>query len=187
MTDIVIKIVLVLGLLAGLFFGEQYVERLGASKQAATDQVRVDQLKQAATAELLALTNGAQALGTALQKTVTDQNLKDADHEKTLANLSTKLRAAMRLRDPHAVGCGGSSGGPPSPATGPADSSPADGSQTAGLLSAELSGLLQRLQSEADNVNAAYASCKSDAISIRALLSGISSSGDAPVSVVHSP
>ena len=176
-----------LGLLAGLFFGEQYVEGLGASKQAKIDQVQADQLKQEAAAKLIALTNGAQVLGTALQKTVTDQNLKDADNEKTITDISTKLHAAMRLRDPHAGGCGGSGGGAPSPATGLANAGSADGPQAGGLLSAELSGLLQRLQAEADTINAAFASCKSDAISIRALLSGSSSSGAALGSVGHSP
>lgn len=95
------------------------------------------------------------------------QELKDVDHEKTVAALSAELRrsagAAARLRDPHAAAC-------PAGAVAIAPGAgPDDGAQAGGLLSAELTELLQRLTREADDINNAYASCRADSISVRVL------------------
>lgn len=93
------------------------------------------------------------------------QEQQDAQHQKTIIDLQARLRAAAgpagRLRDPNAPGCGGGGGGAiGAPAADPG-SRPSDGAEAGGLLSAQLSGLLQRLTFEADAINVAYASCRS--------------------------
>lgn len=93
------------------------------------------------------------------------QEQQDAQHQKTVTDLQARLRAAAgptgRLRDPNAPGCGGGSGGADGAPAANSGKRPADGAEAGGLLSAELSGLLQRLTFEADTINVAYASCRS--------------------------
>ncbi len=103
----------------------------------------------------------------ALDAARNSQEILDETHRQAIATLATRLQLragpARRLRDPYAAEC---------PATAPAASTrtSADDAATAGgLLSAELTDLLQRLTSEADSINAAYASCRADAFSMRAL------------------
>lgn len=172
MTSILIKIGAVLALLAALFFAERYIEGLGYSRARAEDQVAAETLKTQAEATLADETEKVRLQNIALQKLTNAQNLKDADHAKTVSDLSARLRIAAgpsgRLRDPNAVGCGSSGGGAQSAAASPANDSAGNPAQTGGLLSAELSGLLQRLQLEADTINDAYASCRAQAIADRA-------------------
>jgi len=111
----------------------------------------------------------------ALQAQTDKQNTQDAHHAKTIADLSARWRAAAgpagRLRDPYATsqaaGCGAGSGSPTSATASAAGDRAADAADAGGLLSAELSGLLQRLQREADAINLAYASCRERAIADR--------------------
>ena len=100
-----------------------------------------------------------------------EQDLKDENHQKIVAAMSTRMRdlagTSGRLRDPNQAGCGNGGGSTPSgvpPAT--ADRSN-DTAEAGGLLSAELSGLLQQLAQEADVINTAYASCRADAFMMR--------------------
>ena len=194
MDSIFIKIGGVLALLTALFFSEQYIEGLGAKKEVLACSAKIEAGNAQAGRDLAAATAKVADQQIKLQAMVDKQNIEDSKHAETSAILTDHIHTlaalyAGRLRDPNASPSqgGGSCSGAVSQVAGPAGSSPADGSQTGGLLSAELTGLLQRVQLEADAINDAYASCKSDAISIRALLSGSSSSGAAPVSVVHSP
>jgi hypothetical protein len=90
-----------------------------------------------------------------------------AEHEKRLA-MAAGLNGG-RLRDPNAAGCGG--GGAKAPATPVAGPGAVDAAQAPGLLSAQLSGLLLRLQRDADSINDAYAVCRPDAINLREQLS----------------
>lgn len=171
MTDILIKIAAVLALLAALFLGEQYIEGRGYDRARAEGQVVADKLKADAAVELASETAKTHAAEQALQSQTHTQDLKDADHVKTLADLSDRLRSvsgpAGRLRDPHATGCGAGGGGATSAATPAAGDRAGDPTQTSGILSVELSGLLQRLTREADDINAAYASCRADAYAVR--------------------
>lgn len=111
----------------------------------------------------------------AVERTLKDaknkQEIQDAAHQKTVAGLSARLRGlagpAGRLRDPNAAGCGGGGSGAADPAT-PAPGDRADDyTKAGGLLSAQLSGLLQRLIREADDINNAFASCRADAFAVR--------------------
>lgn len=90
------------------------------------------------------------------------QEISDAAAQKTTADLSGQLHGA-RLRDQNAVSRCASNGGTPSPASVSAD----HGSEAGGVLSTQLTGLLQKLTREADEVNLAYASCRADGESIR--------------------
>jgi len=171
-TGLAIKVALVLALVTGCFLAEQYVEGLGADKQLKKDTVLLDQVKLEASAKLLEANKRNRELELQFQLALDTQNLKDRENEKTIGSLQGQLaaRAARdggRLRDPNAAGCGGGGRSPEATPAGLASAGAADGGQAGGLLSAELTGLLQRLTSEADTINAAYASCKADALILR--------------------
>lgn len=135
---------------------------------------RVIKTKDAEAATTLAdETEKTRLLERSLQAARTNQELKDATNQKTVADLSDRLRRAagpaLRLRDPNATaGCWPGGGGAAGTATAAAGDRPADAAEAGGLLSAELTGLLQRLQREADDINAAYSSCRADAFAVRA-------------------
>lgn len=163
------RIIAVLLTIVGAFGAGEFD---GQDRAHTKDVAATETLKAQASATLAAETEKTRAAEQSLQKLTNAQNLKDADHEKIVANLSDRLRRAAgpagRLRDPNAAGCGAGGGGTQSATASPANDSPADGTETGGLLSAELTGLLERLQSEADTINNAYASCRSQAIADRA-------------------
>lgn len=171
MTDILIKIAAILALLAALYYGEQYIEGRGYDRAKAEDMAQVEQQKRVATAELLRLTDQVRASEARLQAALQDQNTKDYNHAQTIAALSDRLRAyagpGLRLRDPHATGCGSGGGVPQSYTATAPDAGATDPAQASGLLSADLTGLLQQLAREADDINAAYTSCRADAYTVR--------------------
>ena len=169
---VLIKIAAVLALLVSVYFGEQYIEQRGADRQLLVDNAAIQQQKAEAAATLASETAKVRAAEQSLQKLTNAQNIKDYDHEKTVADLSDRLRRiagpAGRLRDPHAAGCGAGGGSAQGDIAGPACDRPADPAEAGGLLSADLTGLLQRLQLEADTINDAYSSCRAQAIAVRA-------------------
>ena len=173
MTDIQFKAVIGLVLLAALVFGERYIEGRGADRQLAIDTVAINKQKAEAAATLASETDKVHAAERALQDFKNDQELQDADHKKTVTDLSDRLRriagAAGRLRDPNAAGCGQGSGGATNQTATTAGGGPADPAQAGGLLSAELSGLLAQLTKEADDINIAYTSCRADAYAVRGI------------------
>lgn len=162
-----IAIVLVLALLLGL----RQVDQRGYNRAMAEATAATNALKVEAAATLASETAKARTAEQALQAIKNTQELHDADHQKTVANLSDRLRRlagpAGRLRDPHSAGCGGGSGSAPGTSATAASDRADDQTQTGGLLSASLSGLLSRLQREADTINIAYASCRTDAYAVR--------------------
>ena len=171
MTDILIKIAAVVALLVVLFFGEQYIERRGYDRAKAEDTASINQQKAEAAATLANEIQKTRTVEQALQTFKNDQELKDATHQKTVASLSDRLRALAdtsgRLRDPNADRCGSGGGATQGePPAAPGDR-PGDPAEAGGLLSAQLSGLLQRLGREADDINVAYASCRADAYAVR--------------------
>jgi hypothetical protein len=172
MTDILIKVAAVAALLVALFFAEQYIEGLGYDRAKAEDRAAIEQSKREAANALLREVDKTHAAEQALQAFKNQQELKDADHQKTVADLSSRLRTlagpAGRLRDPQAFGCGAGGSGSPG-AVAPAPGVGADGgAQAGGLLSKPLTELLFRLTREADDINNAYASCRADAYTVRA-------------------
>lgn len=78
--------------------------------------------------------------------------------------------AGGQLRDPNAR-CGSSGDEPETELATTADHRRADLAKAGGLLSGPLTGLLQKLTSEAGEINDAYAICRQDSIDLRAHLS----------------
>lgn len=145
----------------------------GRLEQRAIDLAEADKLKAAAALALAAALEDKEKTERALRQARYSQEVANATNRKTVAELGAQLRDLApdgRLRDPNAAGgCGGGSGGAEAgttagPAAGAGNAGPASG-----LLSTELSGLLQRLAEEADEVNLAYIACRADAYSTRGL------------------
>lgn len=173
MTGFLTKSGIVAAVLVGLFYAERYIEGVGYSRAQAKYEGAISKQKETAAALLAMETNKARAAESALYAAKTNQEIQDAEHQKTVAGLSARLRdlagPAGRLLDPNAAGCGCSGSG----AAGQAASTPgdrADYTETGGLLSAQLSGLLQQLTREADDINNAYESCRADAFAVRQIL-----------------
>lgn len=142
----------------------------GHGKKAGAEAVRLryeaalGQQKAQAAAELAAETAKTRSAERLAEEALAEQERKDATNEKQVSDLRDRLRAAAgpagQLRDPFAPGCRGGSDSAAAPGgAAPADRR-ADGAEAGGLLSAELSGLLERLLSEADEINIAYSSCR---------------------------
>jgi len=153
-----------------LGFGHHQYQK-GYSVRATEYQVQIDKLKLEADATLTAETAKVHAAEQALQDFKNTQEMKDADHQKTVADLSDRIRRSAgqsgRLRDPNATGCGKGDRGAESQESTPTSGGADDDSETGRLFSAGATELLQRLTREADEINIAYASCRADAFAIR--------------------
>jgi len=171
MSTILIRLATALAVIVVMSSVWHYIDGRGYDRATAEYTSQINAQKSEAAALLASESAKVRAAEHALQAHLNAQNLKDFENAKNLAALSDRLRAAAgparRLRDPAATGCGGSSAGAPgATAAAPGDRA-ADDAQTGGLLSADFTGLLQRLTREADDINAAYASCRADAFAVR--------------------
>lgn len=160
-----IKLAIVAAVLAALYGAERAIEHRGYTRAKLEAQTAIDQIKHDAAQTLATQTAKTRAAELALQAFTNTQNTKDADHEKTVTTLATRLRASAdptgRLRDPHATArCGSSGGSAPGAAASATGAGAADPALPGGLLSAELSGFLVERLEQADRINAAYASCR---------------------------
>lgn len=102
---------------------------------------------------------------------VTEQLEKEhAERKATSEGYERRLAAAAaggRLRDPNAPRCG-SGGGSPASAVAAGSGGGAPGAASdGGLLSVELTGLLREQARRADEVNDAYAACRSWAMTVK--------------------
>jgi hypothetical protein len=145
----------------------------GIGEERATDKYNtLIATQKVEAADLLAKeTARVTATEKALQASKNNQEIQDAKNTKVVAGLTTRLRDLTvngRLRDPHAGRGPSGNAGPGNATSGPGDC-PDHGAEAPGVLSAELSGLLQRLALEADEINVAYTSCRADAESVRKL------------------
>ena len=156
-------------LLLGYNAWADHQQGIGEGRANTRWQQATDKLKTEARAKLAAETAKADKATDELRKFKDAQELKDAQARKTVAALRQRLAAVPggRLRDPNAPGCGSGGSGPQAKDSPGTQHSDPDGTQAGGLLSAELTGLLQRLQSEADEINIAYAACRPDARALR--------------------
>ncbi|MDP3652026.1 MAG: hypothetical protein Q8R67_10120 [Rhodoferax sp.] len=172
MSPFKIDFILVISLLVLLFLGEQYIEGRGYDRAKAEDRASIEKVKREAANTLAGEIQKTRKAEQALQAITNTQDLKDANHAKTVADLSDRLRRiagpAGRLRDPHATGCGSGGSSTPGADPGAPGDRPADGAEASGLLSAELSGLLRGRLREADEINTAYISCRADVYTVRA-------------------
>lgn len=111
-----------------------------------------------------------------LRATLDTQEKQDAESKKTVADLRAALQRNSRaaggpgLRDPWATRCGRGGGGTQAADPGRAGGGETDPAEASGTLSANFEGLLLQLASDADDINVAYASCRADALNLRAVL-----------------
>lgn len=168
---ILIRLAAVLAVAVMLFGAWQYVDGRGYNRAAAEYTTAINDQKAKAAALLASETAKVHAAEQALQSITQTQNLKDANNVQTLADLSDRLRRAAgpagRLRDPHATGCGAGGAGAGIDAATAASGGATDPAQTGGLLSAAASEFLLTIARDADNINAAYQSCRTDAYAVR--------------------
>lgn len=94
------------------------------------------------------------------------QEATDATNEQTIAILAK--HSVSRMRDPNQARC--SSGSAQSTDSASTGDSPKDPPETGGLLSEELTGLLNQRAFEADQINNAYISCRADIFNLRTKL-----------------
>jgi hypothetical protein len=160
-------------LLAGAYALVSHIEQRGYDRATAEHTAAIHQLQADAANTLADQVSKTRAAEQALTTAKNNQEIQDAKHTQTIKAYAARLRAAAgpagRLRDPNAPApeCRGSGDRPPGdPATATAAGA-TDSAETGGLLSEPLTGLLQRLAREADDINAAYASCRADAYTVR--------------------
>jgi hypothetical protein len=139
-------------------------------------ELAVTKLKAEASKQLAAETKWALNLERELLKATQELEAMNAKRREETRAAERRLADAVRagggrLRDPNAGrGCGG--GGAQAQAAGRAGPGEGDGAEAGGVLSAELTGLLQRLTREADDINDAYAVCRPDAMNARKINEG---------------
>lgn len=171
MSEILVKIAAVLALLAALFFAEQYIEGRGYDRARAEDAEAVAIQKAQASAMLAEEVAKTRRAEQVLEAAKNSQELKDAEHEKTVADLAERLRRVAgpsgRLRDPYAVGCGDGGSNTAPAASSASGVGSANGTQTGGLLSEQLTKFLFEQAASADTINDAYASCRADSFAVR--------------------
>ena len=161
------KVIALLIALTGLVLGVNHWvsgERDVAFKAgAASIQKLWDKDREQANQALIAANNQVVQKEHELQIALSKQEVKDANAKKTITQLATQL-ASMQLRDPNAA-----HSVKPNNSSASTNDSRNDTSETNGLLSEELTGLLQSLTRDADEINAAYASCQQNAFEVRGL------------------
>lgn len=151
-----------------------YIKGRAAGVEITTERFESQIAKQKIEADKLIATETANVAATEkkLRDFKDNQEITDATNQKKISKLSNDVRhlsgALGRMRDPHSSNdCGPK--GSPSTSSGNSEN---NGAENGGLLSAEISQLLSTLTREADEINAAYISCRSDAFSIRSSNSG---------------
>ena len=169
----VVTLLLALSALSAAFFGYgEYRERAGVSATAAIYDAALTQQKAQAAQVLASAVARVRTQQTQLDTQLKNQDTQDAKNKQTVATLNARVRsladAAGRLRDPNAAGCGRRGDAASGDAAAGAGDSSGDAASNTGVLSTELSGLFLRLTEEADAINLAYASCRADALSLRA-------------------
>lgn len=167
------KVAILLGLLLALMLGVRAIDQRGYDRALAEAKAATEKIKREAAATLASEIQKTLQTEQALQAFKNTQELNDANHQKTVADLSRRLRdlagPSGRLRDPHAARCGAGGSGPPGAiAPAPGDRA-ADPAEAGGLLSVPLSDLLSETLQESDDINNAYISCRADAYTVRGL------------------
>lgn len=164
-------LLLATALIGGYLSWEDHQQGIGEARATEACNRKIETQKKKAAAVLSKETAKVVAAERALQNFKNQQEVQDAQNKKITDNLTARLRALAgsggRLLDPHAGRGPGGGSAPGAAAAGPGDSRD-HGAEAGGVLSAELTGLLQRLTVEADAVNLAYISCRADAESVRA-------------------
>ena len=146
----------------GFYYGYQWQDRAWGAKWA---QAEADAAKA-----LIAATEKNAHTERLLIAAKDNREILDNENQKIVAVLERKLLNTRRLRDPHATPCS-----VPATSTTPASASDSipDTANAAGVVSAELAGLLFDLARRADEINIAYDSCREYSImAIKTMRSG---------------
>ena len=180
LVGILLRVGAVLVLVVALFTGYEtwasHQRGLGRAEQKSVDQRETDRIKAEARIQLDAETAKVRAAEQALRDFKDKREIEDAANQKLVAGLQSRLRDAAavnggRLRDPNQTGgCRNGSGGAQSQDPAAASSGGANPPEAGGLLSVQLTDLLNRLLLEADAINDAYIACRSDTLSFRGVL-----------------
>jgi hypothetical protein len=145
-------------------------EAIGARQQI---EAQLEQQKKEAAEKLAALTKERDAAQARANESHRQQEIKDANNRKTIADQVARLRALSaaapggQLRDPNAGrGCGGAK--PEGDAAADGRGSTDDAAAAGGLVSAPLSGLLREQAGGADKWADLYGRARADALMCRA-------------------
>lgn len=163
-------------LVGGTTWATNQLEARGEARATAKYEVALAKQREDAQKELDAAKLKTQETESLLRESKINQEHKDAENAQVISkqrkDLAYLAGTAGRLFDPNykGPGCRDGGSGPASPDTGGAQSGNGDTTEAGGLLSEELSGLLQQQAAEADSINAAYLSCRADAFKLRELL-----------------
>jgi len=172
---IIIGAILATAVMAGLGYAGYRIDRRATAIENSRWELEVGKLKLKAADELRVARDERDLAQGKLNTALAAQERADDANKEIVAGFEVKLRAARalsagRMRDPNATGCGGGR----QDAAGQGSSGPISGggnaAEASGLLSTELTGLLDKLTREADDINVAYASCRADAFTTRALI-----------------
>lgn len=162
-----VKVVGAAALLFALLGYGHYQYLKGARHTEARYKLAISDLKLEAARQLTTATDKVLATERKFTDLRNQQEIKDVESKKTVEALGVSLRInagpAGRLRDPNAAGCGRSGAGPGSTPASAVSPGANDPGEAGGLFSAEASRLLLELAQEADEINLAYASCRSSA------------------------
>ncbi len=170
---IIAALMAIIALAAAVLGYGRHQYQLGVTHTTDRYEAAIQRQKTDAANTLAAETEKTRLLERALQAATHQQETQDAINQKTVAALTERLRTAagfgLRLRDPNAApaGCWPSGGDAQGAATAATADRAADAAETGGLLSEQITGLLQQLTREADDINAAYTSCRADAYAVR--------------------
>ncbi|MBN9411329.1 MAG: hypothetical protein J0H69_19465 [Burkholderiales bacterium] len=176
--ELIVGALLAAGLMTGALlairsYGAGQYDR-GKAEATTTYERAIDRQKLDAAATLATETARAAAAEQTMREMRAAQEKKNVDNEKKLADAQDALRAERlrnggRLYDPHAEagGCGRGGGSAEAATTGRTGEGASPPAQAGGLLSLQLSDLLDRLLREADEVNEAYAQCRADVYTVR--------------------
>lgn len=149
-----------------------YQPRLEASQSALQRLAgAVEEQQRQAAAKLAQLTDERDQIQNKLNAASAAQEKKDADAQKQIAALAADSRGQpMRVRlDACHPGAGGSSGSAQAQSAQPAAPGAADPAQTYGVLSQRNQESLERVMEEAEQINAAYSSCRASLLTWSAL------------------
>ena len=168
---------LVMAALVGLAtWTTKQLEARGEARATAKYEVALAKQREEARKELDAAKLKTQETEALLRESKINQEHKDAENAQVISkqrkDLAYLAGTAGRLFDPNykGPGCREGGSGQAGADTGGAQSGSGDAAETSGLLSEELSGLLQQQAAEADGINAAYISCRADAFKLRELV-----------------
>lgn len=157
-----------LSVITGYNIWANHEQSIGYDKAKVEYEKVIQDQKDIATQALITETAKVTVKEKELQEFKNNREVIDRANTKKVNALSNSVRAmSQQLRDPHQISAIKYSNSSSSSDSSNSNSGSGNGAEASGLLSAELTGLLSRITSEADEINLAYISCKEDSQNIR--------------------